>query len=141
MQRNTAKVTLCLWPGVLTTADVVDRIALESVSGNSSASGNAGDVQQNVAAPAPSPPKGFDERPPVTSPLLEGGAGVPRRPRVAASAAFAPAGRWSATDGDASREVAFHLVVGPREPRDRIAMEQARPIAPADRVEMTAKGL
>jgi hypothetical protein len=38
-------------------------------------------------------------------------------------------------------KMAFHLVVGPREPRALIAMEQARPIAPADRVEVTPKGL
>src|SRR5436853_5907821 len=101
---NTAKVTLCLSPGALTTSDAVDRIALESVSGNDSASGNAGDAQQNAAAPAPSPRVGFDVRSPVTWPLSGGGAGVPRRPGVAASAAFAPVGPWSAAGGDASRE-------------------------------------
>src|SRR5713101_3276106 len=107
VKRNTAKVTLCLSPGVLTTSDAVDRIALGSVSGNGSASGNAGDAQQNAAAPAPSPPTGFDVRPPVTWPLSGGGAGAPRRPGVAASAAFDPAGQWSATGGDAYRESGF----------------------------------
>ena len=51
---------------MLTTADAVARIALGSVSGNASASGNAGDAQQNAAAPAISPPVVFDVRPPVT---------------------------------------------------------------------------
>jgi hypothetical protein len=37
--------------------------------------------------------------------------------------------------------VAFPRVLGPREPWELIAMEQARPRAPADRVEVTAKGL
>ena len=36
-------------------------------------------------------------------------------------------------------KVAFQLVVGPRQPRDRIAMAQAGPIAPADRVAVPAK--
>ncbi len=36
-------------------------------------------------------------------------------------------------------EVAFELVVGPRQARHVIAVKQAGPIAPADRVEMTAK--
>jgi len=44
---------------VLTTADAVDRIALGSVSGNASASGNAGDAPQNAAAPGTSLPLGF----------------------------------------------------------------------------------
>src|SRR6266508_3732514 len=105
--RNTAKVTLCLSPGVLTTSDAVDRIALGSVSGNGSASGNAGDAQQNAAAPASSPPTGFDVRPLVTWPLSGGGAGAPRRPGVAVSAAFDPAGRWSAIGGDAYRGSGF----------------------------------
>src|SRR6266511_3151555 len=104
---NTAKVTLCLSPGVLTTSDAVDRIALGSVSGNGSASGNAGDAQQNAAAPASSPPTGFDVRPLVTWPLSGGGAGAPRRPGVAVSAAFDPAGRWSAIGGDAYRGSGF----------------------------------
>src|SRR2546427_116685 len=38
-------------------------------------------------------------------------------------------------------KVAFQLVVGPRQPRYLIAVEQAGPIAPADRVEVTAKRL
>jgi len=38
-------------------------------------------------------------------------------------------------------KVAFQLVVGPRQPWHLIAMEQARPIAPADRVEVAAKRL
>src|SRR2546421_7200779 len=100
---NTAKVTLCLSPGVLTPSDAVDRMALGSVSGNGSASGNAGDAPQNAAAPAASPPTGFAVRPRVTWPLSEGGAGAPRRPGGAASAAFDPAGRWSARGGDAAR--------------------------------------
>jgi hypothetical protein len=37
--------------------------------------------------------------------------------------------------------VAFELVVGPREPRHGIAVEEARPIAPAALVEVTAKRL
>ena len=36
-------------------------------------------------------------------------------------------------------KVAFQLVVGPRQPRHLIAVEQAGPIAPADRVEVTAE--
>ena len=36
-------------------------------------------------------------------------------------------------------KVAFECVVGPRQPRHLIAVEQAGPIAPADRVEVTAK--
>ena len=36
-------------------------------------------------------------------------------------------------------KVAFELVVGPRQPRHLIAVEQAGPRAPADRVEVTAK--
>jgi len=92
---------------VLTTADAVARIALGSVSGNASASGNAGDAQQNAAAPASSPPLGFDVKPPVTGPLSEDGTEAPRRPGVAASAAFVPAGRWSVAGGDASRESGF----------------------------------
>ena len=35
--------------------------------------------------------------------------------------------------------VAFQLVVGPRQPPHLIAVAQAGPIAPADRVEVTAK--
>ena len=38
-------------------------------------------------------------------------------------------------------QVAFQLVVGPRQARDLIAVEEAGPIAPADRVEVTAQGL
>jgi hypothetical protein len=38
-------------------------------------------------------------------------------------------------------EVAFDLVVGPRQARHVIAVKQAGPIAPADFVEMTAKRL
>src|SRR5438093_4460660 len=100
MDRNTAKVTLCLSPGVLTTSDAVDRIALGSVSGTGSASGNAGDAQQNAAAPASSPPTEVDVRPLVTWPLSGGGAGARRRPGVAAYAGVGPAGRWSAAGGD-----------------------------------------
>ena len=36
-------------------------------------------------------------------------------------------------------EVAFDFVVGPRQARHVIAVKQARPIAPADFVEVTAK--
>ena len=36
-------------------------------------------------------------------------------------------------------EVTFEFVVGPWQPRHVIAVKQAGPIAPADRVEMTAK--
>src|SRR6266446_2633692 len=38
-------------------------------------------------------------------------------------------------------EATFELVVGPRQARHVIAVEQARPIAPADRVEVTTKRL
>ena len=38
-------------------------------------------------------------------------------------------------------EVAFELVVGPRQARHVIAMKQTGPIAPADFVEVTAKGI
>ena len=38
-------------------------------------------------------------------------------------------------------EVAFDLVVGPRQARYVIAVKEAGPIAPADLVEVTAKGL
>ena len=38
-------------------------------------------------------------------------------------------------------EVAFELVVGPRQARHVIAVKQAGPIAPADLVEVTAKRL
>src|SRR2546428_5984251 len=36
-------------------------------------------------------------------------------------------------------EVAFEFVVGPRQSRHLIAVEQARPIAPTDRVKVCAK--
>ena len=38
-------------------------------------------------------------------------------------------------------EVTFELIVGPRQPRHFIAVEQAGPIAPADLVKVTAKHL
>src|SRR5215510_10555673 len=91
----------------MTTADAVARIALGSVSGNASASGNAGDAQQNAAAPASSPPLGFAVKPPVTGPLSEDGTEAPRRPGVAASAAFVPAGLCFVAGRAPSRETLF----------------------------------
>src|SRR6266581_3838660 len=91
----------------MTTSAAVDRIASGSVSRIGAASGTVGDAPQNAASPAPGPPTGFDVRPLVTWPLSGGGAGAPRRPGVAASAAFDPAGRWSATGGDAYRASGF----------------------------------
>src|SRR6059058_2928650 len=85
-KRNTAKVTLCLSPGVPATSDAVDRIALGFVSGTGSASGNAGDAQQSAAFLAPAPQGRFDTRPRVPGPLWEGARGVPKRLGVAACA-------------------------------------------------------
>ena len=91
----------------MTTSDAVDRIALGFVEETGSASGTAGDAPQSAAAPVPSPRLGCDVRHAINQPLSGGGARVPRRLGVAASVTFDPAGRWSATGGDASRESGF----------------------------------
>ncbi len=85
--RNVSKVTLCLLAVATTTSDAGDRIALGSVAGTGSASGNAGDAQQSAAFLAPAPQVRFGTRPRVPGPLLEGAGGVPKRLGVATCAA------------------------------------------------------
>src|SRR4029453_17739607 len=90
--RSAAKVTLCLSAGARTTSDVVDPIEFGFVEGIDSACGIAGDAQQSVAFPAPSPRWGFDARHRVFWPLSGAGARAPKRLGVAASTGLSPSG-------------------------------------------------
>ena len=124
-----------------TVTDAVDRIALESVSGSGSASEIVGDAQQSAAFLAQAPPVEFDTRLEYLGLCQWPGEEFPGALTLQRALRLALLARGPQQAAPGIAKVAFQRIVGPRQGRHIVAVEQAGPIAPADLAKVTAKRL